>query len=267
MTDASKDWELHLAGRPHSVGDGVTIGRASECEIVLADGSVSRQHARVRPVGAKLVLDDLGSRHGVRVNGEQVRDTVELVHGDRIGISEHTFVVFDRGRARRDQMPTVDAVPQRVPRVARTVRTLAVTGEVDPVAAALNDAEDALARSDVAILTRGIDAIAQVAMERERTGGFDPDLLRRFASCVSRAAVQCGRPEWLDGLLELHMVRSLPMHPSTLEAFEVALQGFPGYDRRKMATYVVGLRAHESKLGGRDRATLARLSHLAIGGG
>ncbi len=50
----------------------IRIGRAIDAEIVLTAGSVSRQHAELRPVDGLWVLVDTGSQFGTYVNGVRV---------------------------------------------------------------------------------------------------------------------------------------------------------------------------------------------------
>jgi pSer/pThr/pTyr-binding forkhead associated (FHA) protein len=59
----------------------LTIGRLPECNIVLADPNVSRNHAEIRPRGAGYVVVDLGSTNGTKINGARVAEK-ELVDGD-----------------------------------------------------------------------------------------------------------------------------------------------------------------------------------------
>lgn len=61
----------------------VTVGRAAENGIVLADASVSGRHAQLQAAGDTYQLTDLDSTNGTRVNGESVR-SVLLQPGDRI---------------------------------------------------------------------------------------------------------------------------------------------------------------------------------------
>lgn len=70
----------------------VHIGRAPECELVLRDTRVSRKHARLAARNGVLVLTDLGSTNGTRVNGHRVTE-VALGGGDRIELGESTLVV------------------------------------------------------------------------------------------------------------------------------------------------------------------------------
>ena len=63
--------------------DPVTIGRLSECDVVLADDSVSRRHAEVRRRENAIVVVDLGSTNGTKVNGEKIQER-QLLDGDQI---------------------------------------------------------------------------------------------------------------------------------------------------------------------------------------
>ena len=65
--------------------DPVTVGRLSECEIMLDDSHVSRRHAEIRKDGDAFVVVDLGSSNGTRVNGTKVNEQV-LNDGDEIQV-------------------------------------------------------------------------------------------------------------------------------------------------------------------------------------
>ena len=66
------------------VGDEpITVGRAPDCDLVLADPTVSKRHLELRRQGPNVVLTDLGSTNGTRVNGAGIRER-PLVDGDEI---------------------------------------------------------------------------------------------------------------------------------------------------------------------------------------
>lgn len=52
----------------------VSIGRLSDCTLVIEDGNVSRNHAEIRPHGTGFKLVDLDSTNGSLVNGERVAE-------------------------------------------------------------------------------------------------------------------------------------------------------------------------------------------------
>ena len=64
-----------------------------ECDVVVNDPNVSREHAEVRPRGGSWVLTDLGSTNGSRLNGRQIDGSEVLKPGDEIelGTSRITF--------------------------------------------------------------------------------------------------------------------------------------------------------------------------------
>jgi Protein of unknown function (DUF3662)/Inner membrane component of T3SS, cytoplasmic domain len=73
-------------------GSELTIGRATDNDLVLSDGRVSRHHARVAGRRGTLVYTDLGSTNGSRVNGVTVGELV-LGAGDRIELGDTVIVV------------------------------------------------------------------------------------------------------------------------------------------------------------------------------
>jgi hypothetical protein len=64
-------------------GERMTIGRSRDCELVIDDPNVSRQHAEVRKTIDGWMIVDLGSTNGVKVNGRRVQEEV-LRPGDKI---------------------------------------------------------------------------------------------------------------------------------------------------------------------------------------
>ena len=73
-------------------GSPIRIGRGPDCELVLKDNRVSRRHARLHARDGVLVLTDLGSTNGTRVNGNRVTELV-LGAGDRIQLGDTNLVV------------------------------------------------------------------------------------------------------------------------------------------------------------------------------
>lgn len=75
---------------------GFTIGRNPNCDLVIADISVSRWHARLARGANGWLLTDLGSTNGTRLNGWRVRDAVPVHCGDRVSFGAVTFELRDR---------------------------------------------------------------------------------------------------------------------------------------------------------------------------
>jgi hypothetical protein len=76
---------LLIDGQRTIVGpSGAMLGRSRQCDVVLNDPNVSRQHAELRPRGGSWVLTDLGSTNGSRINGHQVERSEVVRPGDEI---------------------------------------------------------------------------------------------------------------------------------------------------------------------------------------
>lgn len=66
-------------------GHNWVAGRSDDADLVLADDTVSRKHARIYEARGTLWLRDLGSRNGTKVNGREISHH-RLRPGDRITI-------------------------------------------------------------------------------------------------------------------------------------------------------------------------------------
>ncbi|HEY2295770.1 MAG TPA: sigma 54-interacting transcriptional regulator [Thermoanaerobaculia bacterium] len=91
-----------LQGQTFALRDELSLGRHPSNGLRLADPSVSRHHAVLRPSGEGWKVVDLESRRGTFVNGLPVRER-ELGHGDFLVIGETTFLVSLRPP--RDETP------------------------------------------------------------------------------------------------------------------------------------------------------------------
>jgi pSer/pThr/pTyr-binding forkhead associated (FHA) protein len=68
----------------------IVIGRLPECTVALNDQNVSRRHAEIRRSGSDVVVADLGSTNGTKVNGARVTERV-LEDGDDITVGTTTL--------------------------------------------------------------------------------------------------------------------------------------------------------------------------------
>jgi hypothetical protein len=104
-----------LVGRSFELHGAVVLGRSPECGVVLADRSVSREHARIEPDGAGWRIVDLGSRNGIKVRGERV-ELAALHDLDEIVLGE--LLLRFRTSAGADAAPAAPAAapPPAVPR-------------------------------------------------------------------------------------------------------------------------------------------------------
>jgi two-component system, NtrC family, response regulator AtoC len=71
----------------------VTFGRSRACTVYVDHDKVSRAHARVLRKGRSIVVEDLGSRNGTRVNGERIEGPARVSAGDEIAVGPAVAVV------------------------------------------------------------------------------------------------------------------------------------------------------------------------------
>lgn len=79
------------------------IGRGKENDVILPDGTVSRNHAKIKRVDKDFILSDLGSFNGTKVNDIAVQKAI-LKDNDRIKIG-HNKITFIMGE---QQVPSIN---------------------------------------------------------------------------------------------------------------------------------------------------------------
>jgi pSer/pThr/pTyr-binding forkhead associated (FHA) protein len=105
--------KLVIGGTAHELTEKlISIGRAPDNMLVLADPSVSARHAELRLVGETYHLKDLGSTNGTRVNGVPVTETA-LRFDDRIrfGGLEALYEPDSRGSRPLPELEQIEARP------------------------------------------------------------------------------------------------------------------------------------------------------------
>ncbi len=68
------------------------LGRHPECDIQIDSRKVSRRHCCIAQVADYLVIRDLDSTNGIRINGSRVHEG-KLHHGDELTIGNHRYQV------------------------------------------------------------------------------------------------------------------------------------------------------------------------------
>ena len=73
----------------------IIIGRVDECDVVIHDRQISRQHAKLMRDGNRYLLTDLKSKNGTFVNGVQLKAEPRVLEdGDQIGIALSARLIF-----------------------------------------------------------------------------------------------------------------------------------------------------------------------------
>jgi predicted component of type VI protein secretion system len=68
------------------------LGRHPECDVQIDSRKVSRRHCCIAHVADYLVVRDLDSTNGIRINGARVQEG-KLHHGDELTIGNHRYQV------------------------------------------------------------------------------------------------------------------------------------------------------------------------------
>ena len=77
----------------------ITIGRNSDCDVILDSETISRYHATVRLMGdGTYSIKDLGSRNGTFINGKKVKGIAKISLTDKIYIGRHQLSL--KGKAK-----------------------------------------------------------------------------------------------------------------------------------------------------------------------
>ena len=80
-----------VAGQVFELQAETTIGRASNCAIVIDDARVSKVHARLFRHDDRWMVEDLGSTNGTLVNDHVLDHPENVGPGDRVQVGEHVM--------------------------------------------------------------------------------------------------------------------------------------------------------------------------------
>src|SRR6476646_10353281 len=75
------------------VREEITIGRQEGNTIRLTERNVSRRHARLLRQNGSVLVEDLGSYTGVRINGERITGQQSVAEGDLIQIGDYDLAI------------------------------------------------------------------------------------------------------------------------------------------------------------------------------
>ncbi|HEX6765368.1 MAG TPA: FHA domain-containing protein [Polyangiaceae bacterium] len=221
------------------------IGRAETCELPLDDPLVSRQHAVLVVALDGVTAEDLGSRNGIRVNGERVEKSRKLAAGDVLVVGSNTFTV----KLGRDAMTdTIDqASTQRLPAFG----LLGILGEK---ALALGRADEA---------ERLLGPQLELLLE-EASGGRRVDAATVDQACTFslRLAALVGTGKWIDVVFRLHRILRRTCSTAIVDELYTVLRKVKQPSLVELRQYIAVLREIEAGLGPAERFLVGRLEGL-----
>jgi pSer/pThr/pTyr-binding forkhead associated (FHA) protein len=146
------EWKLHRVGDAAGIpiSRQFRVGRATDCELQIIEGHISRHHAELSVVSGTVWIEDLRSSNGTFVNGDRVIGAWRLFHGDEVAFDTMRYQLIGdapdltpirtRGEP-PDQLAWVDDSPAHA--------EPAVTAETAAVPTAATDAAPRPAREPV----------------------------------------------------------------------------------------------------------------------
>src|SRR5258708_17993896 len=116
-------------------GETLLIGRGTECDLVLPERQVSRQHIKIKLVDDQYIIEDSASKNGTWVNGQPLKGERMLKDGDEIQIALAVKLAFVESEATApltvDEAPTGTGTGRlRLDRDSR--RVFVADKEIDP---------------------------------------------------------------------------------------------------------------------------------------
>lgn len=225
----------------------MVLGRSPECQITIEDPLVSRQHARIRIKQGEAFISDLGSRNGVRVNGNLIQGETALKDEDRVrlGTQDLVFLVLGdqpRGGPSRatgfmrncpscgmpfpeesgncphcgEEVSDDDQQEETITGIVvepSTTWTFQLLGDVIERALAAGRAQEA-----ERMVRRAVNEVNQRSSSGAR---LEPANLSTVSVFAIRLAKLAGDPEWLEWALTAHREQGQPLTEAVLDQLEV----------------------------------------------
>ncbi|MEM7449237.1 MAG: FHA domain-containing protein [Myxococcota bacterium] len=256
------------------VGDFV-VGRSSSCSLALDDALVSRQHAVFRVSPSEVLLEDMGSRNGVSVNGERVDTPRQLHHLDQITIGSQEMVFIEVQKPKRREKPT-GRIPTLDPRTT-------LEGELPRFANAastMTDPEEETSRADTFLL---IAMIADKALAMQRYEEAERMALPHLEDLMSRAKegkpvserhMQTGtrlalalvsgpeRRRYIEWVLQLYTARARLMKADDIDRLYELVRTARYTNARAVRDYIDTLTQDVDTFGASEKFLMKRLEGL-----
>ncbi|MFZ5890317.1 MAG: FHA domain-containing protein [Myxococcota bacterium] len=219
------------------------VGRAVTCQLSLDDPLVSRTHIRFWVTEEGVTLEDLGSRNGVKVNGERVQANRKLEHGDQITVGSQDMVLLIRRDVAADtlvQAPNIDR-------------------DVFGLMGALADKALGMGRGDEAERLIG-QQLEQLLIDVETGRNPSHESVDRGARYALRIAAATQAARWTDFLFRIYAAQKRLCPAAVVDELYTVLRKVRHPTPAALRAYLNVLRAQE--LGPADRFLFNRLEGL-----
>jgi hypothetical protein len=273
------------------VGPELILGRSPDCHVTIEDPLVSRRHARILLGGQEPTISDLGSRNGVRLNGELIVGEAPLHNEDRVrlGTQDLVFIILDEDRSGRLSRTTgmirqclscerpFPGECSSCPHCGASVKPSSERAEFDTLTGLIVEPEagwafqllgEVVERS----LSSGRHAEADRALQRAareidaRLGnnrGIDAVSLSKLSSYALSLAESQGRLEWVRWVLGLYKAHGAMFSAELVDWIESSSPPFRQAIHADIAIYLdwwratLGARASDTDKARAQRLTMA----------
>lgn len=222
-------YRLKIGARTLKLPEGsVDVGRSPDCWLTLDDDLVSRYHARFH-ISADVVLEDLSSRNGTYVNGEQLHGKITLQHADKVRIGREVITVVSAA-AELDDDDDGDAL-RRTIGPGEDSKFPSLIGALVEKSLSMGKIKEA--ERYALALTNQLSA-AKVPV--------DHPTAESAVSCLVALAEKSAAGVWLDRVFKLHASKGWIMRPVVVERIRSALDRIPRVPGTGLQDYETALR-------------------------
>lgn len=227
------------------------VGRSRDCQLALEDPLVSRRHAAFRWKSSKLVVEDLGSRNGVKVNDVKITGVKELAKDDVITIGEQTFVVVEGEPAENHDVRHVTVTMSS--EIGDAGTPLALLGGVIEKTFAMGRIDDA---------ERILSNLLSDMLSGFESGKRDNGALADATRFALRLASETGKSKWVDWVFDAHAALSKVLPAATVDELYLLARKIRYPVTASIKSYVTKMKDQAALLGPAERFALQRIEGL-----
>ena len=221
------------------------IGRAASCKLSLDDPLVSRHHAQLTVENEQVAVEDLGSRNGVKVNGELIKGRYTVQDKDQIVIGGQELKYIARKENMGDTL--IQPATQRVP-------TFGLLGILADKALALGKPDEA-----ERLLT---ELLEQVLGDLEAGREVKSDLFERSTEYAMKLASATGSGRWVEYIFRAYGSVRRPCPVGIVDELYSLVRRIERVNLGALRTYIEVLRESSGTLGPAERFLVSRIEGL-----
>ncbi len=233
------------------IGGEFVIGRSRDCQLALEDPLVSRRHAAFRWSNGKLVIEDLGSRNGVKVNDNKINGAMDLKLDDVVTIGGQTFIVVLNDVA--DQRDVRKVAVTMTSEIGEAGTPLALLGGVVEKAFAMGRIDDA---------ERILSSLLSDMLVGFESGRKDNGALPDATRFALRLASETGKAQWVDWVFNAYGALLKVPPAATVDELYLLSRKIRYAVTPAFKNYVAKMKDQSSLLGPTEKFAMQRIEGL-----